>query len=250
MSFPVLLGQKSGGLRPFTPLSLAPALWLDASVASSLFQNSNGTTPATADADPVGYWGDKSGNARHVTQATGTKRPVVKTGANGKNGLPIVKFDGTDDHLSLATSGLPIQTSPRWAFMVGKWIAYAGFAFMWEAGADYAMGLTTNGNIRAYLQAYYSSSGLSVLIDVWHCLGGSYGGSALSLYRNGSAASNNPITVANPTTTPAGTLWVGSFNTVSVANIEIAELIIGSGTLSAANVTALTNYANAKWGVY
>ena len=34
---------------------------------------------ATATSDPVGYWGDKSGNARHMLQPTGSLRPTVGT---------------------------------------------------------------------------------------------------------------------------------------------------------------------------
>ncbi len=71
-------------LRPrdtaFSPRSIPGlALWLDASDSATLFQNSDGTTPATASSDPVGYWGDKSGNGRHLTQATANLRGLVFT---------------------------------------------------------------------------------------------------------------------------------------------------------------------------
>lgn len=84
-------------LRPsstFTPRSISGlALWLDASDSGSLFQNSDGTVPATASSDPVGYWGDKSGNGRHAVQATAARRPsvIVPTGGtemvNGRQAL-------------------------------------------------------------------------------------------------------------------------------------------------------------------
>lgn len=48
---------------------------------------------ATATSDPVGYWGDKSGNNRHATQATGANRPIRSAAANGKS---VVAFDGTN----------------------------------------------------------------------------------------------------------------------------------------------------------
>ena len=71
-------------LRPratgFNPKSIAGlSLWLDASDASTLRQNSDGSVAATANGDPVGYWGDKSGNNHHLTQATAGLRGVVFT---------------------------------------------------------------------------------------------------------------------------------------------------------------------------
>ena len=52
--------------RPIVPTDIAGLqLWLDASDSTTLFQNSDGTTPAIADSDPIGYWGDKSGNGNN-----------------------------------------------------------------------------------------------------------------------------------------------------------------------------------------
>ena len=53
-------------------------VWLDASDTTTLFQLSGGTTAVAANLDPVGYWGDKSGNNRHFTNIGGsaTTRPV------------------------------------------------------------------------------------------------------------------------------------------------------------------------------
>jgi hypothetical protein len=77
------------------------ALWLDASDGATLFQNSDGTTPATASSDPVGYWADKSGNGINLVQPTSTARPTrVSSYVNGRAALT---FDGTD-FLSVANS--------------------------------------------------------------------------------------------------------------------------------------------------
>lgn len=56
--------------------------------------------PATATSDPVGYWGDKSGNARHAVQATAGNRPRVQaTGMNGRRSVQF--FGGNAELLSL-----------------------------------------------------------------------------------------------------------------------------------------------------
>lgn len=49
--------------------------------------------PATASSDPVGYWGDKSGNGRHAVQATAGNRPTV--GSSSTAGKNAVRNNGT-----------------------------------------------------------------------------------------------------------------------------------------------------------
>lgn len=71
----------------FSPLSLAPHIWLDAS--QEAFAN-NGL---------IGTATDWSGNARHATQATAANKPTFKTGI--LNGHPVFAFDPTD-YLSFA----------------------------------------------------------------------------------------------------------------------------------------------------
>jgi hypothetical protein len=71
-------------------------VWLDGSDTTTLFQLSGGTTAVAANLDPVGYWGDKSGNTRHFTNIGGsaTTRPTWVSS------LSTVRFDGSNDYLS------------------------------------------------------------------------------------------------------------------------------------------------------
>lgn len=92
-------GVSEGGTSVYDPLiwfgaSEVGAL-LDPSDISSLFQDSAGTTPVTADGDPVGRISDLSGNANHFT-SSGSARPTYRT-SGGKHWL---EFDGTDDKLT------------------------------------------------------------------------------------------------------------------------------------------------------
>ena len=70
--------------------------WYDVSDMSTLFQDEAGTTPVTAVEQPVGLMLDKSGRGNHATQATTTKRPVLKIDAGG---CYYLSFDGVDDAL-------------------------------------------------------------------------------------------------------------------------------------------------------
>lgn len=68
-------------------------VWYDPSDLSTLFKDTAGTTPVTADGDSVALVLDKSGNGKHLVQATGTSQPKYKTSGR----LSWLLFDGTDD---------------------------------------------------------------------------------------------------------------------------------------------------------
>jgi len=53
--------------------------WYDPSDLSTLFQDSAGTIPVTADGDPIGLMLDKSGNGNHASQSVSAKRMVYGT---------------------------------------------------------------------------------------------------------------------------------------------------------------------------
>ena len=79
-----------GGGPSFSPIDVAGlAAWFK---ADSL---------TLADGDPVSTWNDSSGNSRDATGGGGSANPTFKT--NVINGLPIVRFDGSNDFLTHAT---------------------------------------------------------------------------------------------------------------------------------------------------
>ena len=87
----------SGG--SFDPTSLFAAsqqgLLYEAFDISTLFQDSAGTTPVTVATNPIGYFGDNSGNGNHATQATAAARPTYQTGPARAT------LDKVDDRLSV-----------------------------------------------------------------------------------------------------------------------------------------------------
>ena len=99
----------------FNPLSLNPALWLDASDASTLYDATSGGSLVTADG-AIARWIDKSGNARHPTQSTSAYRPIRKTAV--KNGRDVIRFDGTDDFFDV--TAFPTTSIDFSVFLVGK----------------------------------------------------------------------------------------------------------------------------------
>lgn len=67
------------------------------------------------DGDGVASWPDLSGNNNTATAASAALRPTFVT--NALNGKPAVRFDGTDDLLSLTSA----VTTVRTVFIVMKW---------------------------------------------------------------------------------------------------------------------------------
>lgn len=93
----VYLGAVEVWSSAFDPLSLSPALWLDASDASTLYDAISGGSLVAPDG-AVARWEDKSGNSRHATQATSGNRPLRKVSI--QNSLDVLRFDGTNDYLA------------------------------------------------------------------------------------------------------------------------------------------------------
>ncbi len=74
---------------PFVPTDVAGLeLWLD------------GRDLVGADGASIATWTKRAGaSGANAAQATGGNQPIVKSGANGLNGQPVARFDGTDDYM-------------------------------------------------------------------------------------------------------------------------------------------------------
>lgn len=114
-----------------------PGTWYDPSDMSTLFQDSAGTTPVTAVEQPVGRMLDKSGRGNHATQATTTKRPVLKIDAGG---CYYLSFDGVDD--ALQTGNINFTSTD-------KMTVWAGFVKTINTGQQLLVELSNNWSINS-----------------------------------------------------------------------------------------------------
>lgn len=112
---PFLLIANSGS-GAFTPASVSDLkIWLAGDYGT--YQTNNAlTTAATADGDPVGSWDNQVLTVGDAFAMDDTFRPLLKTGANGINSLPVLLFDrdigGAPDRLAGSTlDGLPFPLS-------------------------------------------------------------------------------------------------------------------------------------------
>lgn len=134
----------------FSPLSLSPALWLDASRVN--YQDSAGTTVAAADGDPVGQAFDYSGNGRHWTQGTAGNRPTLALAAqNGRNAF---RFNGTSSFLSRANF-----------FSTPPFTILAAFKFTDDNALRVALDVNGTGNNSVLLWASHSNAALGAGVN-------------------------------------------------------------------------------------
>jgi hypothetical protein len=223
----------------FLPTDIAGCqLWLDASDATTI---SIGTG--------VSQWNDKSGNTRNAIQATAASQPAYITA--GKNGLNLVRFDGSNDGLQGAFTTLSEHT------------IFA--AFDNNSGA--------NGRVLSFVVVGETDDFMGGIIPILRSASAntiaSYSASLANFY-NGLSYNNNPAIIkiirdsTNTTnylqsnSTSRANLSLGTvdryrlgFNTITDGrmNGDIYEVIIYNSVLSGANQTAVETYLSTKWAI-
>lgn len=237
------LGIWRGQAASFSPLSLSPALWLDASDASTLYQ-SNGGAAAAADGDPVGCWLDKSGNARHLTQTSGTNKPLLKLSVkNSRNG---VQFNGTSAYLNMTsyTHGTSVtcfrvfqrtSSSARSFTMTDNlandgsiWWEYISKLYVFNAARTFASTSTDTRTGYFLARSTYTST------------------SNMALWINGSSVAGGVSGTASSVS--AWELFGKASSVYSAGNV--CEDIVIPSALSANNIDLMESYLNAKWAIY
>lgn len=219
----------------FSPALLGPILWADASDATTI--TLNGST--------VSQWSDKSGNGRHLVQATAAAQPTYN--ATTYNNKPAVIFDGTSDvMLSNSVTGISGAAPRTIAYVMrrvtggpiiqigtstslrtfGRDLAGAGLLYHWSSDLPMSM-LGTGVNTSEILQ---STGAVST---------GFRDGSQIA---SGSYALNTLNTV----------LYVGArtppdFSAV-YAGVVFAEILVFNKVLSVAERQLLEGYFAWKWG--
>ena len=188
-------------LAPFNPASMFSSgeqgAWYDFDDFGTMFQLSNGTTPVTAVGQPVGRVNDKSGNGKHLTQATAAARPLTNNvssvlGMSGASMSRII-YDWVDDALLC-----PVPTGDYWIahYAAGGFQCYPlrrtvnTLIPRVEALGMLLLDREPTAGEKANLEAYWAAraSGLKLSSDLYvECLAASYIG------RGGTAGAGNTV---------------------------------------------------------
>ena len=226
----------------FSPLQLSPALWLDASDATTLYDATVGGNFVAADG-VVARWEDKSGNARHATQATLANRPQRKIGV--KNGKDIIRFNGsnfltTANVATTSTSYTIITVSSTTNLSSPQCIAYNGLAasngfghFCYQSNAT-----VVHGSI-----SIIQDGSLNTSAEIWSSVRES---NSLNFWRNGNLQLTSTVSVIQPT----GKVHIGDTELNNAPLIgDIIEIYIFSSPLTTDNRKNLERYLGAKYGI-
>ena len=260
---PRLLRPRATGFNPKSITGLA--LWLDASDASTLFQDAAATTPATATSDPVGAWLDKSGNARHATQSTAGSRPTIS--ATTQNGRKALAFDGSNGWMrterttyaarSVFTVFRRTGTAPLYSSPFGKQstvaAGYGGSSYAVAYGSEGGWSIVGSGTGRMN----YSSNGSPHKLSAAYMRGVAMPLADAQNYLTGIAAAPNTtdaelLYAEAATDTDAGQAWfLGTepFATTRKYPANILEVLIYNRALTATERLRIERYLAARWGI-
>jgi hypothetical protein len=257
MCFDGTQGYGAGYNQIRRPTSIPDCvLWLDADDESSITHSSNA----------ISSWADKSSSNYSATQSTTSYKPNYNS--TGYLGKGIVEFDGTNDFLTVNTSGWTFGANDGMVmFMVCRQRAFnntgAGFFFGATSGTSSQnyMGVGDSGgnsmDFRMYgnsasgaeTQNYYQdTAGYHLHTGAWNKNSNGEAGAAsvfalLDGFRGGTNASN--IYTSNFSTTSDAI--IGKTAGASYSKIYIAEIIIYNRALTQKERQSVEFYLSYKW---
>lgn len=215
----------------FSPLSLNPALWLDA------------TQLSLVEGDLVSTWLDYSGNGRHATAAT-DQRPTYR--AILANGRPTLEFNGTTNGMDhgltsvpgeattiIVTKKITTQTSYRTLFTAG---GVNGTAILSRFATSTNWGTFASGEKPANTAAGTSLFRILTLADA-----GTYG----TFYLNGVVDGGWTGAAVNS----SSMYKVGTGDTGQNSNSYISEVICFLRILNNAEMFRVHNALKIKYGI-
>jgi hypothetical protein len=227
--YPAVYGH---GEDAFDPSSISGLqVWLDASQITGL-----------ADNDLVAIWEDNSGANHDATQGNSGLQPTYKTAA--LNGLPVVRFDGTDNFLELGNLSASFPSAAT-LFVAATLNDTIYVLYDTDAGLD----------------AYYSFTGAGYWgtftasrRDNYPAVVPTAGSHIFSLVSSASTYQVSFDGVAEPAQAAgylAGTLHRIGCNGQDHAFLagDIAEVLVYNTALSAGDKTAVEDYLIDKWGL-
>lgn len=251
--------RNGNGTSAWTPAALGPALalWLDAADASTITLN-GGT---------VSQWNDKSGNARHVSQATAVNQPTYNTTA--LNGKPSLVFDGTDDFIANTATGIAATANVS-LFMVttarqnpGNYRGF--FSSSPLGGSDYTSGLVMDqGGIATTALNYIGVEGAkggtntdlmtgSIPFGQPTLLALAYETAETRLRVNGGQFQGTRSTSGSNVSLDLIHLgvryWFGAVQSNTHASINLSDVVLVVGAMSTTDRERLEGYLAWKWGL-
>lgn len=217
----------------WSPLNISQLkLWYDASQIAGLL-----------DGDPVATWPDMSGNSFDATQGVAASRPLYKIGI--VNGLPTVRFDGTNDYLSEAGYSIPL---PCTFFVVGAALGGAGILRTLFGSTSAAIELrasATNTWDYAYTAVAAIVNG-AVVLSQYRLLEVSLAAAYEEFWINGASIGSAAVAPLAPALARLG----ANQTPARYLNGDLAEVIVYASQLSTAQRQQVEAYLRAKYNLW
>jgi hypothetical protein len=144
-------------------------VWYNPSDINTLFQDSGGTTPVTADGDPVGRMLDKSGNGNHAIQTVSADRPVYDVNSS----MEYLAFNGNNSGLD---SGISRSIWGQ-SFSASFWLYFndnsRATIFSNFDGDGYAFEKTTDNEVRIFYNRaidFFTAQNTIPINERFHCV--------------------------------------------------------------------------------
>lgn len=260
------IGNRRSGAAAWTPAALGSslALWLDAEDSSTITLNGSN----------VSQWNDKSGNARHVAQATAANQPTFQS--TGFNGRPTLNFDGTDDFMTMSNvlqigNSSAVSYSAFVAFQQTSTSVNARFLFRGSAGSgssntDYGLFSEQNGATGDTAPLYRFGTGAATDAVAWQRIASPsastdpviFGGvmnaatgttGTKESYFNGTLAASGSYTTKGPAATEAAIgAQVNAGTPSAFTPAAVSEIVMCRAALSTTDRQLLEGYLAWKWG--
>ena len=225
------------------PSLISTALWLDAADASTITQSGGA----------VSQWSDKSGNSKHVFQATPSLQPTYSSAI--LNSLPVIRFDGSDDRLATSAALLTQQTFGIYAITANRNPAGESGTMGQYILDDVGRTLFFQNGITTRLGAMFSGQGIAVYAGTansqFHIFGYEGNNVSYTLHYEGASVATGSIagsSISN-TTFKIGETAAGSGGLFFPAALDAAEIVITLAPLSVAERQKLEGYLAHKWGL-
>lgn len=240
------LSSSGAGATPFTTVSAVPNLLAWHKASAGLWKDTAGTLAATADADAVARWDDQSTNARHATQATSTKRPLLKLAI--KNGKNVVRFDGVDDFLQG-----PSFTGVSMPYTV--FIVFAGTGAANNSRCYFDLDATNVFLLKHTSLAWNyfggtSLNGFGSTDTNFHVMSIVFNGATSKHRLDGGAEAMDTFNTGSTQATQVTLACLQTGASTNAAGCDIGEFIVVSGEPSLTNKIGVFNYLDTFWGVY
>lgn len=223
-------------LTPPTSIGTGLRLWGQADFGT--YTLGNHLTPSVNDGDQVGGWVDRSGTS-DLAQLLAGRFPILKL--NQKNGLPSVRFDGSNDFID--AGGNIINGTTFTVFVVHKSTG-DGMLLSSNDGSGHQIRIGQSGS--AVLSMYDGtnnpiSSTISPSRSNW----------ILAEYQNGPHFWVNGVSFDNGGTIGSVKLRrIGELDNDTLAlNGDIGEIVIYNTALSSGDRTAVEAYLMARWAL-